>query len=534
MSNRTNLSTSYHYTVTAATDNSAYLWSGHGLENAPNPTIYLRTDDDLKITNASGGHIMELRYDVDPSAWTAVELNGEINIESPNPGGLLAASSFTYICQTHPAMTGKVIISQPDVDGKSDDGYGTGPLPENNGDGSRASISVDQIRTKINEIVTKGGIGGGSISVSDVPPDNPSEGDLWFDETAAALYVWIADPTNSWVQTNGAGSGSIDVSNTAPSSPSDGDLWFNTTEGQLYVYVASETAWFQTNGGGGTAGGASVSTGDVAPATPADGDLWFNTVEAELYVYLDAEGAWIQTNGGGGSAGGGLEIDWGYFNTPNVLSVGWHSLASSGLPPDTEGLLVYYFTKLVSQVNSTVSFATADTGSPGDANGTYTVVTFANNHHTAQGSRESGQLIAPIITDRNGDRGYYVSHANLDAIRLDAILRRSGGGGPRAYVAFNGQGTDLTAGIVNSYNVDSINDDGVGIYTINLTNTLSNGVVLADGYTIWGGPGIAGIPVMDGTEVIGQGYFNGVKLQVYVFGGNVGYTDLTNLSVVVH
>jgi hypothetical protein len=111
----------------------------------------------------------------------------------------------------------------------------------------------------------------------------------------------------------------------------------------------------------------------------------------------------------------------------------------------------------------------------------------------------------------------------------------SGGGtGPRAYVAFNGQGTDLTAGIVNSYNVDSINDDGVGIYTINLTNTLSDGVVLADGFTIWGGPGIAGIPVMDGTEVIGQGYFNGVKLQVYVFGGGVGYTDLTNLSVVVH
>lgn len=247
MSNRTNLSASYNYTVTAAPDNSAYLWSGHGLENAPNPTIYIRSDDDITITNASGGHIMELSADF--VAWSVTESNGQIVLVS-DPA-LFGEGEYTYVCTSHPAMTGKLIVSHVVADGGPEDGYGTGPLPE-----AQNAIKMDAIRTKINEIVTKGGIGGASVGT--VLPTSALDGDLFYDETTGALYIYLED-ISAWVQTNGgAGSGSIEVSDTAPSSPSNGDLWFNTTEGELYVYVASETAWIQTNGGSSSGGSGGI------------------------------------------------------------------------------------------------------------------------------------------------------------------------------------------------------------------------------------------------------------------------------------
>ena len=205
MSNRTNLSKSYNYTVTAASDNSAYLWSGHGLEDAPNPTIYIRSDDDITITNASGGHVMNLSSD--DVSWGMTESNGQIVLISD--ANLLGEGSYTYVCSSHPAMTGKIKVSNAVVHGGPEDGYGTGLLPGNNLGGARASVSVDQIRTKINEIITKGGVGGttstggGSISVSQNAPGSPSDGDLWWDEDTASLYVYFED-RDAWIQTNGA------------------------------------------------------------------------------------------------------------------------------------------------------------------------------------------------------------------------------------------------------------------------------------------------------------------------------------------
>jgi len=587
MSNRTNLSASYNYTVTAAPDNSAYLWSGHGLENAPNPTIYIRSDDDITITNTSGGHIMSLTADF--VAWGVTESNGQIVLVS-DPG-LFGEGKYTYVCTSHPVMTGKLIVSNVVADGGPEDGYGTGPLPE-----TQNAIKMDAIRTKINEIVTKGGIGGGSISVSDTPPDNPSEGDLWFDETAAALYVWIGDPTNSWIQTSGGGSGSIDVSNTAPTSPAEGDLWFNTTEGQLYVYVASETAWIQTNGGGGgggsgeiewlapatplplsegwrslssaglpedtahmviyystrslatgtssiqvaisdngtpggaadydsrtmafndhptgvtiysgqfiapvitdrngergywiypeniaqidvqgiirsgggTAGGASVTTGDTAPASPSDGNLWFNTTEAELYVYVDAEGAWVQTNGGGG--GGGISDVQFFENGEDPVPVqGWNTLESLGLPANTTQIVVFCRSNLLNQQTGTVEIATGHDGT------NYIIRYFFACHHYLD--RSCSQFIAPVITNHLGETGILIGWTNMDTIRFEGYMTSgSGGGGPRAYVAFDGTAADMTTELsgANSLNVSSITDHGAGDYTINYTNPVSQPII---------------------------------------------------------
>jgi hypothetical protein len=53
-----------------------------------------------------------------------------------------------------------------------------------------------------------GGSGGGGASVTTDPtaPTNPSDGDLWYDEDGAALYVYT-DSIGGWIQANGGGGG---------------------------------------------------------------------------------------------------------------------------------------------------------------------------------------------------------------------------------------------------------------------------------------------------------------------------------------
>jgi hypothetical protein len=64
-------------------------------------------------------------------------------------------------------------------------------------------VDSDAMRTKINELISDNS----SVTVGDTPPTSPGEGDLWFDEGTASMYVYIASPTNAWIQTNPAGGG---------------------------------------------------------------------------------------------------------------------------------------------------------------------------------------------------------------------------------------------------------------------------------------------------------------------------------------
>ena len=75
--------------------------------------------------------------------------------------------------------------------------------------------------------------------------------------TSADGLMSLADKTKldgiqAGATVGGSGGGaSVTTDPTAPSNPSDGDLWFNENEAELYVYTASLGAWIQTNGGGG-------------------------------------------------------------------------------------------------------------------------------------------------------------------------------------------------------------------------------------------------------------------------------------------
>ena len=48
--------------------------------------------------------------------------------------------------------------------------------------------------------------GGASVSTDETVPTNPSDGDLWYDESSAALYVYT-DSIDGWIQANGGGGG---------------------------------------------------------------------------------------------------------------------------------------------------------------------------------------------------------------------------------------------------------------------------------------------------------------------------------------
>ena len=184
----------YNYTVTAS-GNSYYLWNGHGLVDAQNPDLFFRSDDRIVITNASagGGHPIRLTgtggIEINQSSAGVIDANG------------LGMGEYTYECTSHPsAMNGKIIVSAAYANEGPEDGYGTGPLIGHD-DGP---LSMNEIRTKINEIISKGGVGGGSISVSQNAPPSPSDGDLWWDEDTASLYVYFTE-RNAWIQTNGGG-----------------------------------------------------------------------------------------------------------------------------------------------------------------------------------------------------------------------------------------------------------------------------------------------------------------------------------------
>lgn len=46
-----------------------------------------------------------------------------------------------------------------------------------------------------------GGGGGASVTVSDVAPAEPEQGDLWFDSTDSTMYLWYFDGVSGqWVQ----------------------------------------------------------------------------------------------------------------------------------------------------------------------------------------------------------------------------------------------------------------------------------------------------------------------------------------------
>ena len=251
----------YNYTVTAS-GNSYYLWNGHGLVDAQNPDLFFRAGDSVTITKGSAGHPMRITNNAAPSVGIIDESGGQIVVDPVIEG------IFTYFCTSHPSvMRATIVVSAAYTNEGPEDGYGTGPLIGHD----TGPLSMNEIRTKINEIITKGGVGGtttggGSISVSTDAPGSPSDGDLWWDSDTASLYVYFAE-RSAWIQTNGAVGGGANFSTG----------WVNTDGTENLA--ASKTLTFDHNLG------TTDLTTQIWVADNASGDNAFQVINAAATSY---------------------------------------------------------------------------------------------------------------------------------------------------------------------------------------------------------------------------------------------------------
>lgn len=72
----------------------------------------------------------------------------------------------------------------------------------------------------------------------DTSPNNPLEGQLWWDATNSILKVRTGGATPVWKIVGGA-----TAQSSAPTSTILGDLWWDTANAQLYVYDGGATGW---------------------------------------------------------------------------------------------------------------------------------------------------------------------------------------------------------------------------------------------------------------------------------------------------
>lgn len=227
---------------------------------------------------------------------------------------------------------------------------------------------------------------------------------------------------------------------------------------------------------GGT--GASVTVDSTAPTNPGDGDLWYDTSVMELYVYVDAESSWVQTNGGGGGSDGDWESVTRVIDDTTIYT------------NDTGGLI---FGNLAVGRNSADSLGVAIEIT---LNGVVTTIQVATGTNSGGGQSVAGQyMVPPGATYKFTATGRSITGAGLSTPTFhEMVVSSGGGGGPRAYVAFNptdGAATTTASEpvfpeIYNQYNISSITDKGYFTqngnqtgyrWTINLTSPVSNPII---------------------------------------------------------
>lgn len=451
-------------------------------------------------------------------------------------------------------------------------------------------LSKNTMRDRINDLIDDAF----EVEIASSPPGSPEDGDLWVDEESAAMYVYILASDSwvqiSGSVSNIVSAGNWTSGWTAivdPSSVAKRELSFNhtldTTDLTISIYVSDNssgtyakkidaidsywdggsyyygaqvtnvtntqiTVQLGNNGyryhknsgegyassswtgryikvvassggsGGGGGGGASVSTGTAAPSISTEGDLWFNENVGSLFVYIEGTG-WIETSPGGGGGNGSISGDWQevtrvidgattYTNDSGGLIFGNVHSGQSG--NDALGI----------EIEITVDDVT-------------TKMMMAYNTNSSGGNGVAGQYMVPVNATykfHRAGRDLYGGQLNVIQFHEMQLKGGGGGGGPRAYVAFNGDAANLTDSIYGSYNVTSITDNNTGNYTVNLSSTLTNGVVTANAYAAGGGPGIGAAPALDGTNIYDSGSFNQVKVEA----ANVNwYQDYKNVSVIV-
>lgn len=102
-----------------------------------------------------------------------------------------------------------------------------------------------------------------------------ASGEIGFETDTNQLK--IGNGSDGWtVLPYASGGASVEISETPPADPSEGDVWFNSTDGRAYIYY--DSTWVDLNPGiAGPAGPAGIVTSTSAPTDTSV--VWLDTDE---------------------------------------------------------------------------------------------------------------------------------------------------------------------------------------------------------------------------------------------------------------
>lgn len=338
-------------------------------------------------------------------------------------------------------------------------------------------VSVNDVRNKINEILNEG-IGGAVTTDPNPPSGTASDGDLWFDETNAILYVYT-DSVNGWVQTNGGGGGGGGTP-----AGADNQVQFNDNGS----FGASNK--FTFDGGTVTVPRLHVSAMDSAneggeialekpPNSTLNGGIILDMFIDSLRIFEGAspfKGAYLDLNECGNylagtqtnllSGGGGS----GFYSTGWTTSIpSAHSEVTYTHNLSSEDIIYKVYVRDTSGKEHDITGGEAWAG-----------ITNANCNCVNITSTQITIKFLDAYLDWSTSSGSTnpTERAWSTATHIKVVVS-AGAIGPRAYVTFDGTSSNLTSSIFNSFNVSSITDNNVGDYTINYQNQVPTPVVTA-------------------------------------------------------
>lgn len=109
-----------------------------------------------------------------------------------------------------------------------------------------------------------------TAAVAGTPNVAMPDGSILVDTSSDSLYF---RSNNTWIAAGaGQGNASLTISDTPPADPEEGDLWFESDTGKTFVYY--DLFWVETGGGGATGVATDLSElGDVALSSLSNGDF---------------------------------------------------------------------------------------------------------------------------------------------------------------------------------------------------------------------------------------------------------------------
>lgn len=183
------------------------------------------------------------------------------------------------------------------------------------------------------------------VYVSASAPTDPVNGTLWYQPAQQILRIWVDNGIGAnWVvlidDTPPAEQPStVLVSTSPPQDPTQGLLWFNPINNTLKVWVVSlaGSEW-RTISGGSSVTKPTVYVSTSPPSNPAQGDLWLNpnTRILKAWNIFLSSGSWIETY------------------PCNLLSAAAAAAESAEQAASSAELAQYYATELGAYVGSTL------------------------------------------------------------------------------------------------------------------------------------------------------------------------------------